>query len=199
MNRPRWRKVVSDLWDNKARTLLVIASIAIGVFAVGMIVGSYVIIDTAMTASYVGANPANIRMITTDFDDDFLEGVQQAEGVAEAEGQRRFSVRVRIGEAEWKPLELVALAGFADQRVNRSQAPLGPVVGFTKRRDQPLPQFGNGPFRHPANGMLAVGAKAGDEEPPQAFGRDMARGHFPKRLDAPFQIIAFPGTGNRVG
>ena len=37
MIRPRWRKVFSDLWDNKARTLLVVASISVGVFALGMI------------------------------------------------------------------------------------------------------------------------------------------------------------------
>ena len=32
--RPRWRKVISDLIDNKVRTLLVVLSIAVGVFAI---------------------------------------------------------------------------------------------------------------------------------------------------------------------
>ncbi|MEJ2557520.1 MAG: hypothetical protein P8186_15085 [Anaerolineae bacterium] len=35
---PRWRKVLRDLWHNKARTVIVVLSIAVGVFAVGMIV-----------------------------------------------------------------------------------------------------------------------------------------------------------------
>ena len=35
--RPRWRKVFSDLWGNRIRTSLVVASIAVGLFAVGMI------------------------------------------------------------------------------------------------------------------------------------------------------------------
>ena len=43
--RPRWRKVLSDLIDNKARTLLVVLSIAVGVFAIGVIAGAYVIIS----------------------------------------------------------------------------------------------------------------------------------------------------------
>jgi putative ABC transport system permease protein len=31
MLRPRWRKVLRDLWSNKTRTLLVVLSIAVGV------------------------------------------------------------------------------------------------------------------------------------------------------------------------
>jgi len=38
---PRWRKTLSDLWDNKVRTALVVISIAVGVFSVGMIAGAY--------------------------------------------------------------------------------------------------------------------------------------------------------------
>lgn len=42
--RPRWRKVFSDLWGNKLRSLLVIASITIGLFAVGMITSMHTIL-----------------------------------------------------------------------------------------------------------------------------------------------------------
>ena len=38
MMRPRWQKVFSDIWGHKSRSLLVIASITIGLFAVGLIV-----------------------------------------------------------------------------------------------------------------------------------------------------------------
>ena len=38
--RPRWHKVLRDLWGNKVRTILVVLSIAIGVFAIGMIIGT---------------------------------------------------------------------------------------------------------------------------------------------------------------
>jgi putative ABC transport system permease protein len=37
MIRPRWKKVIRDLWMNKSRTLLVVLSIAVGVFAFGTI------------------------------------------------------------------------------------------------------------------------------------------------------------------
>lgn len=42
---PRWRKVLRDLWSNKTRTALVVLSIAIGVFAIGMITGARVIMN----------------------------------------------------------------------------------------------------------------------------------------------------------
>ena len=42
--KPRWSKVFSDLWDDKTRTGLVVASIAVGVFAIGMIISAYVIL-----------------------------------------------------------------------------------------------------------------------------------------------------------
>lgn len=37
MLRPRWRKVLRDVWYNRSRTVIVVLSIAVGVFAVGMI------------------------------------------------------------------------------------------------------------------------------------------------------------------
>ncbi len=58
--RPRWRKVFSDLIDNKARTILVVFSIAVGVFAIGVIVGAYKIIEADMGVSYAANNPSNI-------------------------------------------------------------------------------------------------------------------------------------------
>lgn len=42
--KPRWRKVLHDLVDNRARTLLVVFSIAVGVFSIGVIAGAYQII-----------------------------------------------------------------------------------------------------------------------------------------------------------
>jgi len=42
--RPRWRKVLADLWDSKMRTFLVVSSIAVGVFSIGMIISAYIIV-----------------------------------------------------------------------------------------------------------------------------------------------------------
>ncbi|MHB1296366.1 MAG: ABC transporter permease [Anaerolineae bacterium] len=125
--RPRWRKVLADLWENKPRALLVVISIAAGIFAVGMVAGAYVIIPSAMDSSYSGSNPSNIVIQTGSFDRDFLEGVRRVDGVAEAEGQRSVDVRLRIGEDEWVSMELVARSDLTETRLDH----LIPQTGST--------------------------------------------------------------------
>ena len=126
--RPRWAKVLADLWGNKARSVLVVASIAVGVFAVGLIAGAYVMLSEDLASSYEASNPANIILVTLPFDDELLDGVGRMDGVAAAEGVREFTVRVRTGAAsilggvaddEWDTLMLVAQPDFADIEIRR--------------------------------------------------------------------------------
>ena len=67
--KPRWRKVLHDLVDNKGRTLLVVFSIAVGVFSIGVIAGAYQIISNDMSVSYSSNHPANIELRMLDFDE----------------------------------------------------------------------------------------------------------------------------------
>ncbi|MHB0856157.1 MAG: ABC transporter permease [Anaerolineae bacterium] len=130
--RPRWRKVLADLWENKPRALLVIVSIAAGIFGVGMVAGAYVIIPTAMNASYAASNPSNIIVHTNSFDRDFLDGMRRVEGVAEAEGQRTVTVRLRTGPNDWIILDLVARSDLAETRIDH----LIPQRGSTTPADR---------------------------------------------------------------
>jgi putative ABC transport system permease protein len=116
--RPRWRKVLSDLWDNKLRTLLVVLSIAVGVFAVGMIAGAYVIISEDLGASYAAGNPANIQMYDGDFSDDLVSTIKNLDGVGEAEGRREFGVRIRKLGGEWASIDLLANSDFKNSKIN---------------------------------------------------------------------------------
>ena len=111
--RPRWRKVLHDLWDNKARTLLVVFSIAVGVFSIGVISGAYQIISNDMSISYAANNPANIELRMENFDDDVLASIRNAHGVEEAEARRVVNFRVRTqGSDQWVALDVVALEDF---------------------------------------------------------------------------------------
>jgi putative ABC transport system permease protein len=84
--RPRWRKVIHDLWDNKARTMLVVFSIAVGVFSIGVISGAYQIISNDMSVSYASNNPANIELRMANFNDDVLTSINNSHGVAASSG-----------------------------------------------------------------------------------------------------------------
>jgi len=117
--RPRWRKVLHDLWDNKARTLLVVFSIAVGVFSIGVISGAYQIISNDMSISYAANNPANIEARMINFDDEVLASIHNARGVQDAEGRRVVNFRVRPpGSDQWTLLDVVAMENFSENKIN---------------------------------------------------------------------------------
>jgi putative ABC transport system permease protein len=113
--RPRWRKVFSDLWDDKTRTGLVVASIAVGVFAIGMILNAFVILGDDINQSYASVNPPNIVIWTDPFDQDLVRTVARMPGVKDAEGRRLMTIRGRRGAGKWQDLSLVVAADLAGQ------------------------------------------------------------------------------------
>jgi putative ABC transport system permease protein len=126
MLRPRWRKVVRDLWLNKGRTLIVVLSIAVGVFAVGTIASSQIVLSRDLTESYLATNPASATIYTFDyFDDDVVEAVDEMDEVTEAEGRRRVLVRIKTGPDEWRITWLIAIPDFDDVKVDRFEPEAG--------------------------------------------------------------------------
>ncbi len=117
---PRWEKVLADLWENRARTLLVVASIFIGVFAVGMIAVSYIILPRGMEHTYVTAVPANIEVSTTSFDRELLDSIEKLATVDRVEGRRVVPVQARItGKTDWIDIDLSAFEDLSHQEVKK--------------------------------------------------------------------------------
>jgi putative ABC transport system permease protein len=127
MPSPRWRKVLRDLWGNKARTILVVLSIAIGVFAVGMVAGSQVIFTRELNQSWASVNPYDAQIFSALFDDELLWMVRNMPEVAEADGRRSFSVRFRTeGDGDqWRNLQLFTVADYDDIRIHKIRPETG--------------------------------------------------------------------------
>jgi putative ABC transport system permease protein len=121
---PRWRKVLRDLWHNKARTVIVVLSIAVGVFAVGMIVSMQIMMEDDLSASYAATNPASAELYPAAFDEDLVEVVRGMDGIREAEGRRNISVRLKVGPDAWRSLSLDVIQDYNDMRLNKI-APVG--------------------------------------------------------------------------
>jgi putative ABC transport system permease protein len=120
MPSPRWRKVLADLWGNRARTVLVVLSIAVGVFAVGMIAGSSVVMTRDLRAAYHATSPSSGQIFTRDpFDEDLVNTIRRMRGVRDAEGRKFVQARYRAGPGEWRELLLTALRDYKDIRVNK--------------------------------------------------------------------------------
>jgi putative ABC transport system permease protein len=127
--RPRWRKVLTDLWESRSRTILVVASIAVGVFAIGMIVTAYAIIARDINLSYASIHPANIEIWTQPFQDDLVRIVKRVPGVTNAEGRQMLGVRARRpGDPLWQTLNLVGVSDFEHLAINQLSAQQGTVV-----------------------------------------------------------------------
>jgi putative ABC transport system permease protein len=131
MLRPRWRKVFHDLVGNLSRTTLVVVSIAVGVFSIGVIVGGYVIISHDMSASYAAHNPMNIELRVDAFDNTLITTIKNMSGVKQVEGRDVFTIRARTsGSSQWVTLNMVAIDDFAKMQINL----LNPINGA----DRPL-------------------------------------------------------------
>ena len=122
--KPRWSKVFSDLWDDKTRTGLVVASIAAGVFAIGMIISTYVILAEDINRSYAAVNPPNIQVWIDPFEKDLVQSLEKVPGVKDVEGRRMVEIRARRGDENWQNLVLVGLSDFKGN-INR----LAPIEG----------------------------------------------------------------------
>lgn len=132
--RPRARKVLADLWANRTRTLLVVASIAVGVFAVGAIATTYAIFSQDIAVSYAAAQPANIEIITDPFDEEVVRSIERVPGVTAAEGRHMVAVRVSRDGENWKPLDIMGADDYRETAINL----LTPVRGTTYPEDREL-------------------------------------------------------------
>ena len=117
--KPRWSKVFSDLWDDKTRTTLVVASIAVGVFAVGMIITAFVILSEDINYSYAAANPVNIEIWTDPFHGDLVRVIEKMPGVDDVEGRHIVSIRARRGDENWQGLKLIGVTDFNNMHINQ--------------------------------------------------------------------------------
>jgi putative ABC transport system permease protein len=115
---PRWRKVISDLLSNKGRTLLVILSIAVGVFAVGFVMTGFDILLTDMNVDYMSSNAHEAVLYTSPFIDDDLSAIRRMTGIDQAEGRSAYYGRVVLSETNKIPITISGIKNPADLKVD---------------------------------------------------------------------------------
>ncbi|MBN1122224.1 MAG: ABC transporter permease [Anaerolineae bacterium] len=97
--RPRLSKVIADLWQQKARTLLIIIAITIGVSAFGgMFITRQVLIENMNTA-HAATNPATVSLYLNSFNESLLRTVRSIPQVYEVTAYKDFSAQVWNGES----------------------------------------------------------------------------------------------------
>jgi len=116
----RWYKIFNDLWSNKTRTVLIVLSIAVGLFAVGTIVSSRALLSTEMDNSYAAINPSSGTVRTLElFEEDFVRSVRAMKDVADADARRVINARIQVGPGQWENLTIFAVEDYDQMRINK--------------------------------------------------------------------------------
>ena len=117
----RWRKVVRDLGTHKLRTVLVVLSIAVGVFAVGTIAGANALLQSNLRDGYAASKPASATLFLAPFDRELVDVVRGMHGVADAEGRRSITV-------------VLTTADGRDREITSTPSPTSTINGSTSSR-----------------------------------------------------------------
>ncbi|MCB9160135.1 MAG: FtsX-like permease family protein [Caldilineaceae bacterium] len=115
---PRWMKVMRDLWSNRMRTVLVVLSIAVGVFAVGTVQHLRSVVLDGMQAAYDESNAAQATIFAGGLDEAMLDTLRRMPEVADAEGRSSLSVNVEVAPDKWESLNVTMIHDFEDIRLN---------------------------------------------------------------------------------
>ncbi|HSJ89440.1 MAG TPA: FtsX-like permease family protein [Anaerolineales bacterium] len=108
----RSQKVLRDLWSNKARSLLIILAVAIGVAAFGLMLSGRIVLEENLRDVYAASHPADTILTISPFKSPLLEKVRGLDYVIAAEARRVDLARIQSGPDTWLLLEIQTLPDF---------------------------------------------------------------------------------------
>ena len=114
---PRWRKLLGDVRDGQGRLIMMVAAIAVGVFAVTSMTTGYTILKREIRRGYLATNPAAALLEVSGLDARLLEGARSQPGVTGAEASGRLRGRIEVRPNEWLPLLLFVTPEPAAARI----------------------------------------------------------------------------------
>ncbi len=121
---PRWRKVARDLWIHRARTVIVVLAIAIGIVGAGSVLATWAIVRDVVDRGYVASTPAS-GTITVDAVTPALLAVLRADpALGSVAAGRTVAARAR-GAGGWIGVRLFAREDLADGRIGRLRLEAG--------------------------------------------------------------------------
>ncbi len=116
---PRWMKVVADIWNSFSRSVMITASIAVGLFAIGIITTLYILLQRDMQLGYAAANPANVQMIVVNLTDDAISNARNVRGVKDAETVQSVSMRALDSAGDWETLTINISDNVKTKKINQ--------------------------------------------------------------------------------
>lgn len=122
---PRWKKIARDLWGHKLKTFLVVISVAVGIFAVGFVMGGRAVLTREFDVDFVASNAPSATFSASDFDEALVDRVAERSDVLAAQGRRSIGLRYSTvsnpssSTVGWESLTLSALPDFDGIKIDK--------------------------------------------------------------------------------
>ena len=128
----RGMKILRDLWVNKARSLLIVLAVAIGVGAFGLMISGSIVLEQNLEDVYAATDPAHTILILGSFDDALVSKVRDLTYVQDSHARRLTQARLETAPGKWLNLDLASVPDFEAISINRlspaSVAPTGSIL-----------------------------------------------------------------------
>jgi putative ABC transport system permease protein len=114
-----WRKAIRDFWHERARTVLVVLAIALGISAFAAVMSAYAILTRELDLGYLATNPASAVMRLDSIDDNTVKAILQNPDVSDAEPRRTIRGQIKAGPVQWRNLMLFVVHDYGNIRVSK--------------------------------------------------------------------------------
>src|SRR5690349_17757936 len=114
----RWKKVWSDFWGNKSRTFLIIATIAVGAFAVGFNSNMGLYMNESMDGDYLSASPSEANVYAFPINEDMIDMARAIPGVEEVDAYSTTSARIVRPDGTLVDIQFTALEDPTARPIN---------------------------------------------------------------------------------
>jgi putative ABC transport system permease protein len=111
-------KVFRDIWRYKARSLLMLLGVLIGLSASGAVLSAYTILNREMDRNFMGTNPASIVMYSGNFDKKAVQTIKNNFPKAEIEMRKTSIARIDNGDGSFGIIYLKAVEDFIKLKVD---------------------------------------------------------------------------------
>jgi putative ABC transport system permease protein len=115
---PRWRKVLRDIWLHRARSMLVILAIAVGLIGAGAILNAWALVQRATEQGYNTSLPASATLTIDHIDAELIAAVRASPEIGGARA-RRSVIAAAEANGTWHTAVLVALDDFENTTISR--------------------------------------------------------------------------------
>ncbi|HJT67470.1 MAG TPA: FtsX-like permease family protein [Pyrinomonadaceae bacterium] len=114
-----WHKAIRDFWHERARTILVVLAIALGISAFAAVMSSYAILTRELDRGYLDTNPASAILRVDSIDDPLVAEILKNREVSDAEPRRVVTGQIKSGPMRWRNLILFVVKDYGNIRVSK--------------------------------------------------------------------------------